>query len=286
MATDAGPTLFRQGPRVRRNEGKAKPMSHVEADLPPGASLAEGLATSRPLLPVLRVWALALTAGLIAGFASWLIGEAFHGRFAPPDARTGRRLTSDQLMSRRTSTDAAQVLEATVAFGSLGAVLGLALGLAGGCAGGSARAAVIAAIAGSILGATVGAIMPRLLLPIYFRLHDRDRDDLLLSILIQSGNWSVIGAAAGAAFGIGLGDRSRVLRAVLGGLLGAIAGVLVYEIVGGVAFPLDGTADPLSATWGTRLFARLAVTIFASAGAAVGALGPVKAAIEPRALST
>jgi outer membrane lipoprotein SlyB len=260
-------------------------MSHIEADLPPGASLAEGLATSRPLLPVLRVWALALTAGLIAGFASWLIGEAFHGRFAPPDARTGRRLTSDQLMSRRTSTDAAQVLEATVAFGSLGAVLGLALGLAGGCAGGSARAAVIAAIAGSILGATVGAIMPRLLLPIYFRLHDRDRDDLLLSILIQSGNWSVIGAAAGAAFGIGLGDRSRVLRAVLGGLLGAIAGVLVYEVVGGVAFPLDGTADPLSATWGTRLFARLAVTIFASAGAAIGGIGPVKGAIELRASS-
>ena len=151
---------------------------------------------------------------------------------------------------------------------------------------GSARAALIAAIAGSILGGTAGAIMPRVLLPIYFRMHNPDRDDLMLAILTQGGNWSVIGAAAGAAFGIGLGGRGRALRALLGGLLGAIAGVLVYEIVGGVAFPLDGTADPLSATWGTRLFARLAVTILASAGAAMGALGPVKEAIEPRAIST
>jgi hypothetical protein len=259
-------------------------MSGLEADPAPGASLAGGLATGRRLPPV-RVWALALTAGLIAGFASWLIGETFHGRFAPPDARTGRRLTPAEIRSRGMALDAAQALEATLAFGSLGAVLGLALGLAGGCARGSARAAVIAAIAGSILGGTAGALMPRVLLPIYFRMHNPDRDDLILAILIQGGNWSVIGAAAGAAFGIGFGDRGGALRALLGGLLGAIAGVLVYELVGGVVFPLDGTSNPLSATSGTRLFARLAVTILASAGAAVGALGLVKGAIQPRASS-
>jgi outer membrane lipoprotein SlyB len=259
-------------------------MSGLEADPAPGAALAGGLATGRQLPPV-RIWALALTAGLIAGFASWLIGESFHGRFAPPDARTGRRLTPGQIQSRRMAIDASQVLEAAVAFGSLGAVTGLALGLAGGCARGSARAAVIAAIAGSILGGAAGALMPRILLPIYFRVHDPDRDDLILAVLIQGGNWSVIGAAAGAAFGIGLGDRGGALRALLGGLLGALAGVLVYELVGAVVFPLEGTSDPLSATAGTRLFARLAVTILASAGAAIAALGPVKGAIKPRAVS-
>ena len=122
--------------------------------------------------------------------------------------------------------------------------------------------------------------MPSVLVPLYFRMHDRDRDDLILAILIHGGNWSVIGAAAGAAFGIGLGDWGRALRALLGGLLGAVAGVLVYEVVGGVAFPLDGTADPLSATWGTRLFARLALTTFASAGAVRGALDPVRGASQ------
>jgi outer membrane lipoprotein SlyB len=260
-------------------------MSQIAAGPPPGASLAGGLATSGRLPPV-RVWALALTAGLIAGFASWLIGETFHGRFEPPDGRTGVRLTPAQIKSLRTARDAAGSFETTIALGSLGAVLGLTLGLAGGCARGSARAALIAAIAGSILGGTAGAVMPRVLLPIYFRVHDPDRDDLMLAILIQGGNWCVIGAAAGAAFGIGLGGRGRALRALLGGLLGATAGVLVYEMVGALAFPLDGTSDPVSATWGTRLFARLAAAIFISAGAAIGALGPAKGAIEPRAFSS
>jgi hypothetical protein len=260
-------------------------MSRLEAHPPPGGSLTGGLADLRPV-PPRRVWALALTAGLIAGLASWLIGEAFHGRFAPPDARTGQRLSPDQLKSRRAALDAAGALEATVAFGALGAVTGLALGLAGGCARGSARAALNAAIAGAIFGGTAGGIMPCALLPIFYRGYNPDRDDLILPILIQGGNWSVIGAAAGAAFGIGLGDRGRALRALLGGLLGAAVGVFVFEVVGGLAFPLDGTSEPISATWGTRLFARLAVTIFTSAGAAIGALIPAKGAIEPRAFSS
>jgi len=77
-------------------KGRLEPMSQIPADPRPGASLAGGLATGRQLRPV-RVWALVLTAGLIAGFASWLIGESLHGRFAPPDARTGRRLASGQI---------------------------------------------------------------------------------------------------------------------------------------------------------------------------------------------
>jgi outer membrane lipoprotein SlyB len=274
-----------KGPASAVLRGRLKPMSQMAADPPPGAPFAGGLAIGGQLRP-LRVWGLALAAGLIAGFASWLIGESFHGRFAPREVRTSVRLTPGQIQSRRTALDASQALEATVAFSLLGAVLGLALGLAGGCARGSARAALIAAIAGSIFGGAAGAVIPRALLPIYFRVHNPDRDDLILAILIQGGNWSVIGAAAGAAFGIGLGNRGRALRALIGGLLGAIAGVLVYEMVGAFEFPLDGTTDPLSATWGTRLFARLAVTIFASAGAAIGALGPVKGTIEPRAVST
>jgi hypothetical protein len=260
-------------------------MSQIAADPPLGASLAVELATSGQL-PRVRVWALALTAGLIAGFASWLIGEAIHGRFEPPDGRTGVRLSPTQIISLRAARDAAVSYEATIAFGVLGATLGLALGLAGGCARRSARAAVIAGLAGSIFGGAAGAVIPRVLLPIYFRMHNPDRDDLILATLTHGGNWCVIGAVAGAAFGVGLGGRGRALRALLGGLSGAAVGVLVYEMVGAVAFPLDGTSDPLSATWVTRLFARLAVTILASAGAAMGVLGPVKGATESRAFSS
>jgi uncharacterized membrane protein YqaE (UPF0057 family) len=231
------------------------------------------------------VWALALAAGLLAGFASWLIGESLHGRFAPPEMRTGIRLTPPQIISRATALHAAEGFEVNVVLGASGAIVGLALGLAGGYARRSGRAALIAAIAGTILGGAAGAIIPRLLLPIFFRMHDPDRDDLILAILIQGGSWSLIGAAAGAAFGIGLGGRGSALRGLFGGLLGAIAGVLVYQIVGALAFPLDGTSDPVSATWFTRLFAELAAPIYISAGAALAALGLAKRAIETGAVS-
>ena len=78
--------------------------------------------------------------------------------------------------------------------------------------------------------------MSRVLLPIYFRHLDPDHGDLTLAILILGGIWPIIGAAGGAAFGIGLGQPGHVLRALLGGLLGALAGLLVYEIVGALAF--------------------------------------------------
>ena len=54
----------------------------------------------------------------------------------------------------------------------------------------------------------------------------------------------------------------------------------VYELVGlgiGIlAFPLDETTRPISATWVTRLLARLAVTIFAAVGATLGAASTPK----------
>jgi hypothetical protein len=251
-------------------------MSGIETDPPPTTFLATEPITDRPLPPI-RVWAPALIAGLIAGIASWLIGETFHGRFNPAAAAASGARPSAEMKARFVGeAQAAATLEATFAFGSLGAVLGVTLGLAGGFARRSARAAWIAPVAGSILGGAAGAGMSRALLPVYFRMFDPDQGDLILAILIQGGIWPVIGAAGGAAFGIGLGDRDRAVRALLGGLLGGLAGVLVYETLGAVVFPLEGTSHPLSATWGTRLFARLALTTFASVGAAWGALDPEK----------
>ena len=58
-------------------------MTPIEVDPPPGATPTEGPTTHPQFSPV-RVWVLALMAGLIAGFAAWLIGEAIHGRYGPP----------------------------------------------------------------------------------------------------------------------------------------------------------------------------------------------------------
>ncbi len=253
-------------------------MSSIEADPLPDLPLAGTLTVTRKLSPV-RVWALALTAGLIAGFASWQIGETYHGRFVPELIPTKRTGSHEVVNANFIARQAADTKEATLAFGALGAVLGLALGLAGGAARGCARSALIAAIVGSILGGAAGAGLTWVLLPIYFRNVTPGSSDLILAMLLERGSWSLIGAAGGAAFGIGIGDRRRALGAIFGGLLGAIAGVVVYELVGGIAFPIDGISDPLSDTSGTRLLARLAVTTLAAAGTAWGALDRVKEAI-------
>jgi hypothetical protein len=255
-------------------------MTRTETDPTLGAS-QDGGPTARRQLPLLRVWALALTAGLAAGFGSWLIGEAYHGRFDPPPPPPSSGFSSrEKVNAQFAARQAGQVSETTLAFGALGAVLGFALGLAGGSARGSAGAALIAAFVGSILGGTVATALTRVLLPIYFQYLNPDTNDLLMAALFQGAICSAIGALGGTAFGIGLGDWRRAVNTLLGGLLGAMAGVLVYEIVGAIAFPGDGVTNPLSNTSGTRLFARLAVTILASAGAARGAFDRAGGAIS------
>ncbi len=91
---------------------------------------------------------------------------------------------------------------------------------------------------------------------------------------------SAVGAVGGAAFGLGLGDRSRVVRAVSAAFWEPSLGRWSIEMAGAIAFPLDKISNPISATWGTRLFARLAVTTLASAGVAMGALNQAKGAIS------
>jgi hypothetical protein len=144
--------------------------------------------------------------------------------------------------------------------------------------------ALVAALAGSIVGGSAAAALTWLLEPIYFKYLNLDTNDLLMAILFQGGIWSVIGALGGAAFGIGIGDPKRVASALFGGLLGAMAGVLLYQMVGAMAFPGDRLTNPLSNTPSTRLFARLSVSVLASAGAAWAALH-VKGAVTTPILS-
>ena len=261
-------------------------MPRIEGDTPAGAASA-GALTEHRRFPLARAWGLALLTGLTAGITAWLIGEAIHGRFGPPEFvnianSSGGTLGGPEIEKLSLAQRAAQTFEATLAFASLGSVLGLALGLAGGVARGSTRSALKAAIVGSLLGGAAGAALTKVMLPVYFRILDPDTNDLIVGIMIQVVISSAIGAVGGVAFGIGLGDRNRFVRAVIGGVLGTVAGALVFEMVGAIAFPLDKITNPISMTWGTRLFARLAVTTLACAGVAIVALDQVK---EKRAIS-
>src|SRR3954451_23071364 len=136
-------------------------MSGIEADPTAIPTPAAGSSIPRPPSPA-RVWLLALAAGVIAGLASWLIGEAIHHRFAPPTlvvtaSSSGGFLSGPEVFRRDMAKRGAQLFEAGLTFGSLGAILGLALGLAGGAVRGSGRPGWIAPCVGSILGFTFGA---------------------------------------------------------------------------------------------------------------------------------
>ncbi len=234
------------------------PVPGAPADPP---STARGSGSPR------RIALAALVAGVTAGMAAWLGGEAIHGAFNPVE--TYELLASGQ-MDRL--NNAARNREATLAFGMLGGALGLALGLAGGLARRSARAAAIAAAVGLPLGVAVGVVPALVLLPIADANREKLTDGLILPLLIHAGLWSAIGAAGGWALGNGAGGP--VARAVLGGLLGAVVATVIYELVGALAFPLAQTGRPLAATWGTRLLARLAVATLTAGGAAWAAAGP------------
>lgn len=241
------------------------------ADLSP--ALETSSAASRPVSPPqrssspARVWAAILAAGILAGVGAWLIGEPLHSRFEVPLSAARGIPTQEEAAEAARAQATGEARAAAAAYGTLGLVLGLALGVVGGLLRGGVRTAGTAGLAGAVLGGLVGAAAPQILIPIYSRLYNPDNDDLILSIAIIGSLCGLIGAVSGAAFGYGLGGRRLVPRALVGGLLGAVAGVLIYEIVGAIAFPLDQTTRPISESAGSRLLARFAVATLTAVGA-------------------
>jgi hypothetical protein len=222
------------------------------------------------------VWLWALTAGLVAGLASWLGGEAAYGYFKPvirrpanweemsPFDRTS--VISDLTREARPSVEAKN---AAVAYGMLGAALGGTLGLVGGLARRSNRAALAAALVGIVAGASAGAGMSAVLTRVFYRLLDPE-SGMMLPFLTHAGIWMSVGAAGGLAFGMGLGGRRSIVRALLGGLLGAALGTMMFEVINAVAFPLVRVFEPVPGERLPRLLALLGVAGFAALGAAVG----------------
>ena len=88
-----------------------------------------------------------------------------------------------------------------------------------------------------------------------------------IGLRTHGGIWLTIGAAAGLALGIGLGNWARIARALIGGVLGAVVGSVIYEFGGAVLFPLAETFRPMSHETMPRLFADISVALCIAAGA-------------------
>jgi hypothetical protein len=98
---------------------------------------------------------------------------------------------------------------------------------------------------------------------------DEASKDLILPLLVHAIIWSAAGAVGGWAFAHGLDARGQRAKIAFGGLAGAALGATVYELIGAAVFPYAQTTDFVSATWDSRLLARLTVTILAAAGVAI-----------------
>jgi hypothetical protein len=216
-----------------------------------------------------RLWALG--AGAAAALASWLLIEATRDSFKPTGT-ANQFMGSTFLIPGSQERAAAGARNAALAFGLMGATVGLAFGLAGGLARPSARAGAVATFLGLVLGAAAGVGATVAALPVASRVHERDPGnmsaEMAASLLTHGGPWGAIGAAGGLAFGIGLGGRGLAVRTLLGGLLGGVAGAILYELLGALALPATKIIEPIAATWGVRLLAQVLAVIPTAAGVA------------------
>jgi hypothetical protein len=239
--------------------------------LDPTSAVADETA-SRPLSARLeppperigRLLIFATVAGLVAGVASELIGErilnSYKSNLLPPleinpSAENVRRWKD------------ARVYTATFTFATLGGLLGLALGIAGGLARRSVVASSLAATLGLVFGSVSVGFLSLALVTYFYKLFDPNSGDLVLPLLTHSAIWSTVGAIAGLAFGLGIGGRGRWTVTLGGGLAGAVAATVIYEIVGAIAFASSKTEMPLSASVATRALALLLVASLSSVGA-------------------
>jgi hypothetical protein len=210
----------------------------------------------------LSIFAGALMAGLIA----FGVGESIYKIIPAKKVLQSVMMTSAKVLLPTPATETvAAARNGALAFGVLGLCLSSGLGIAGGLARQSAAAATRAGLLGAIVGAIVGAGLSLALLPMFLALQNRYPDDelsvLLLSLVMHAIIWGLVGASAGLAFTVGLGEPSLRIRAAIAGFWGAVLGTVVFELAGGLFFPLAATHQPISETWPTRLLARLLVTL-------------------------
>ena len=226
--------------------------------------------------PTALIWAGLLAAGLIAGLIAWLGGEAALDFIQP----FKREVNSKGMMLKiadRWDQMTAEARNAAVAFVILGGAIGACLGLAGGLIRGSTRRGVVAAFLGLGIGAVGSVLMAVAVLSPYnayqFVHPDEASQNLLLPLLVHSSIWAVAGLAGGLACGFGFrtgaDDRRLIIRAMLGGVIGALVGTIAIDLTGSLIFEGFDGGNLNAATSATRCATRLAVGLGTAAGVAL-----------------
>ena len=241
-----------------------------------------------------KLWAGVLLGGLLAAIGAWLVGES--KALEATAAKVKYSMMGTPVIGETQETrHAAANLTASRVYGVYGALLGMALGVAGGVAAGRAGSTVAGGGIGLIAGGAAGAAAPFLVVPLYLRLSGDSKGELVPALLMHCGLWTLIGAAAGLALAVGVGGRARfarthlggtlsasvdvhisptaarLARAALGGALGMVIGIVIYEVLGGILFPLAGTSEPIAVAALPRLLMFLLTALPVSVCALLGA---------------
>src|SRR5262249_54766424 len=149
------------------------------------------------------------------------------------------------VVSRATST-VADARNGAVAFGALGLCLGGCLGIAGGLARHSRAGAITGGLVGSLLGLALGTGVSLALLPQFISMrYDHFEYDLIIAMTMHGLIWGLLGAAAGLAFAVGLGEPGLHGRSLVAGLVGAVLGAMAFEVIGALVFPGANTNYPI-----------------------------------------
>jgi hypothetical protein len=204
---------------------------------------------------------LLLSTGVVAGLVAFALGEPLY-KFIPPKL-VPRDLMGTKIMVPSLETECvATTKNSALAFGALGFCLAGSLGVVGGFGRRATSSPLRGGLIGAVLGATLGAGVSLGLLPWSILAQaDYPDHDLILAMATHSVIWGLIGAAAGLAFAVGLGERRLCASILMAGMAGAVIGAIAFELIGGTFFGLAETGKPISKTWLTRLMARLLVTV-------------------------
>jgi hypothetical protein len=214
-------------------------------------------------------WALGI--GLMAGLVSWGVGEWTHTDQPqiqlPPNFRSLSPYEKDAVTSRLTLAALPWFYwRRTVAtYGLLAALLGAGLGILGGWVQRSPRWGLGAGGVGIVMGAGAVTVLSAVLVPLFFKYHDKNAPTLIDVALTQAGIWLAVGATGGLALGLGLGRHHA--GAAFGGVLGALIATFVYEPLIAVYFPDMRTDEPIPTQLYPRLLSHLCVAVFVALGA-------------------
>jgi hypothetical protein len=257
-----------------------RPESQIEppATEPPAGSPAES--------PGPLVWPRALACGLLAGIASWVVGEVAQGRFEvvikyPPGFATMNPYEQSAVRSNaeRAGRTVADTKLTAVTLGALGACLGLC----GSLARRDPRAAVVRAGIGALVGgaAVVAAVV--VTVPLFHHYHTSEAG-IWPALLAHLGLGAAVGAIGGLSLGTAIGKIAGVSRGLLGGLAGGILGMFAYEMIAASLYPLMRVETLIPSERFLRLALHLATAVLTAATAAA-ALDTSRRVSHPRRVS-